>query len=33
VTRWLVAALLAVGLWLAVGLLIFAYAEWLAPRI
>jgi len=33
VTRWLVAALLAAGLWLSVGLLLFAYAEWLAPTL
>jgi len=31
--RWLIAALLALGLWLAVGLLVFAYAQWLAPRL
>jgi hypothetical protein len=31
--RWLAAAALALGLWLFVGLLVFAYAEWLAPQL
>jgi len=33
VKRWFVAAFLAVSLWLALGLLVFAYAQWLAPRL
>ena len=33
VLRWLIAALLAVGLWFSLGLLVFAYAQWLAPRL
>ena len=31
--RWLIAAALALGLWVLVGLLVFAYAEWLAPQL
>jgi hypothetical protein len=31
--RWIVAALLALTFWLALGGLVFAYASWLAPTL
>jgi len=31
--RWLIAAALALGLWVTVGFALFAYARWLAPTL